>query len=119
MQYYLVLYGTNDAKFSTRSRFESATYKANMQAIISAIKNAGKTPYLAKVPYSWSPDVDDSCIQVYNIAIDQLVFENGILVAPPDFYNCFKAHSGELADGIHPNGTGYQSMAGLWFNVLP
>jgi lysophospholipase L1-like esterase len=25
----------------------------------------------------------------------------------------------ELIDGLHPNGAGYQSMAGLWDNALP
>ena len=116
-KYFLVIYGTNDGKFAN-GPVSSATYKANMQAIISAIKNAGRTPYLAKVPYSSSPAVDDSRIQAYNAAIDQLVAENGISVTPPDFYNYFKANPGQLADGIHPNGQGYRSMAGSNPNPL-
>jgi len=116
-KYFLVMYGTNDGKFAN-GPVSSAAYKANMQAIINAIKNAGKTPYLAKVPYSSSPAVDDSRIQAYNVAIDQLVVENGILVTPPDFYNYFKANPGQLADGIHPNGQGYRSMAGSNPNPL-
>ena len=58
-------------------------------------------------------------IQEYNQAIDELVAENGISVAPPDFYAWFQSHPSQLADGLHPNGTGYQSMATLWFNALP
>jgi lysophospholipase L1-like esterase len=58
-------------------------------------------------------------IQEYNTVIDELVLTNNILVVPPAFYAYFQAHQGELADGLHPNGTGYQSMANLWFNALP
>ena len=67
-----------------RGRFQrpvsKASYKANMQAIITAVKNAGKIPYLAKVPYvdatnpSSPPDrsFSDQAIGDYNAAIDEL-----------------------------------------------
>jgi lysophospholipase L1-like esterase len=58
-------------------------------------------------------------IQEYNVAIDELVLTNNIAVVPPPFYAYFQTHQGELADGLHPDGTGYQSMANLWFNALP
>ena len=90
-----------------------------MQKIISAIIAAGKTPYLAEVPYTTDPNRSDSRIQEYNVAIDELVLTNNISVVPPAFYSYFQAHQGELADGVHPDGTGYQSMADLWFNALP
>ena len=51
-KYFLILYGTNDASNSAVSK---ATYKSNMQAIITAVKNAGKIPYLAKVPFTSDP----------------------------------------------------------------
>ena len=54
----------------------------------------------------------------YNAAVDELFVSNGIAVTPPPSYEYFQAHLGELADGIHPNGTGYQSMANLWFIAL-
>jgi lysophospholipase L1-like esterase len=117
-KYFLVMYGTNDGKFAN-GPVSSAAYKANMQAIINAIQNAGKTPYLAKVPYSSSSAVDDSSVQAYNAAIDELRISNGISVVAPGFYAWFLSHQSQLADGIHPNGTGYQSMANLWFNALP
>jgi lysophospholipase L1-like esterase len=128
-QYYLIMYGTNDSS-TTRGPgypFPKATYKANMQAIITAIKNAGKIPYLAKVPYvdSSNPNFpagenfSDASIQQYNQAIDELVLENGIPVTPPDFYTWFQSHTSELQDGIHPTGVGYQSMGNLWFGALP
>jgi lysophospholipase L1-like esterase len=116
-KYYLVMYGTNDARQSPA--VPSGSYKANMQAIISAILAAGKTPYLAKVPYSSAPGIDILSIQNYNLVVDELVFDNEILVIPPDFYTYFQSNPGKLgSDGIHPNGTGYQSMADLWFTAL-
>ena len=114
--YYLILYGTNDAFIPAVAK---NTYKNNMQTIISAIIAAGKTPYLAKVPYTTDAGISIASIQEYNAAIDELRSSNGISVAAPDFYTWFLNNTSQLADGIHPNGTGYQSMADLWFNELP
>jgi len=122
-KYYLVLYGTNDADTSFGGPVTRIDYKNNMRTIISVIRAAGKTPYLAKVPYTTNPRYSDTSIQDYNSAIDELVAENGITVSPPDFYTLFQNTSLLDADGlnpgVHPNGTGYQSMADLWFSALP
>ena len=130
--YYLVLYGTNDADtffggptpsgkgLLPGNAGYSGSYKDNMQRIISAIKAAGKTPFLAKVPFTPLPRYSDTIIREYNAAIDELVAANGIPVTPPDFYIHFKNSPGQLdADGLHPNGAGYQSIANLWATVLP
>ena len=119
-KYFLILYGTNDALVPAVSK---ATYKANMLAILTAVKNAGKIPYLAKVPFTTNSSFDLTSIQDYNAAIDELRASNGITVIAPDFYTLFQ-NTTLLADGIHPNGTGYQSMAGSnpnafsWFTAL-
>jgi len=131
-KYYLVMYGSNDAYNDTTTAAVPSgmgllpgdpgyadSYKDNMQQIISAILAAGKTPYLAEVPYTSDPLRSDSMIQEYNVVIDELVLTNNITVVPPAFYAYFLAHQSELADGLHPNGTGYQSMGNLWFNALP
>ena len=130
-KYYLVQYGSNDAYTAFGPAVPSGagklpgeagyagSYKDNMQRIISAIVGAGKKPYLAEVPYATYPGFSDSSIQEYNVVIDELVLTNDILVVPPAFYGYFQAHQGELADGLHPDGTGYQSMASEWFKVLP
>ena len=115
-KYYLILYGTNDAFIPAVTK---SAYKNNMQTIISAIISAGKTPYLAKVPYATAAGFSDASIQEYNAAIDELRVSNGISAIAPDFYTWFLNHPSQLADGIHPNATGYQSMATLWFNALP
>ena len=117
-KYWLVLYGTNDADTFFGGPVSKAAYKSNMQTIVSAILAAGKTPYLAKVPYTSNVRYSIASIIEYNAAIDELVAENGITVTPPDFYTLFQ-NPGLLADGLHPNGAGYQSMADLWSSALP
>jgi lysophospholipase L1-like esterase len=94
------------------------SYKDNMQTMISTIVAAGKTPYLAKVPYTLNSTMN-MLIQDYNRVVDELIFDNDIWVIPPDFYTYFQSNPGKLgSDGIHPNGAGYQSMADLWFTAL-
>ncbi len=117
-KYYLVLYGTNDADTFFGGPVSRETYKTNMQGIVSAIKAAGKTPYLAKVPYTSNPRYGIPSIQSYNLVIDELAAANGISATPPDFYALFQDTSLLDADGLHPNGTGYQSMANLWSGAL-
>ena len=59
-QYVLIEYGTNDAASPVPSGLGlhsgdagyAGSFKDNMQRIITAVKTAGKQPYLAKVPYS-------------------------------------------------------------------
>lgn len=138
-KYFLVMYGTNDARLprpvpSGKGKKPGdlvieergivvipgyrGSYKDNMQRIISAILAAGKIPCLAKVPYTTSPSIDIASIREYNVVVDELVAANKIAVTPPDFYAYFQKHPEELPDGLHPNKTGYESMANLWFNAL-
>jgi lysophospholipase L1-like esterase len=125
---YLIQYGTNDAwtpmipsgvGLNPGDAGYNGSYKDNMQKIISAILAAGKTPHLAKAPWTSDPTRSDTLIQEYNVVIDELKITNGLAGASPDYYNWFKSNPGELLDGIHPNGAGYQSMADLWFSALP
>jgi hypothetical protein len=71
-----------------------------MQKIISAILAAGRTPFLAKVPFAERSSVDLWSLREYNQVVEELGSENHIAVPPPDFYSYFQAHPGELADGI-------------------
>ena len=88
--------------------------------MINLVKNTGKQAYLAKIPFAKGDySARNTLIQKYNQAIDQLIAENGISVAAPDFYSYFESvQSSEYADDLHPNGTGYQSMARLWSDEL-
>jgi len=133
-QYWLILFGTNDAnatiftpsgKSCTEADFQAGeptcngTFKQYMRSMILDIQTASQIPLLAKVPFSSSASSEvDLRMQDYNIVIDQLVQEHAIQVVPPDLYSYFKTNPAELADGTHPNGQGYTSVSDLWFNVL-
>jgi lysophospholipase L1-like esterase len=125
-QYFLLLYGANDAGFNVRSGVGLSpgqsgylgSFKGNMQQIITSIRTAGKTPILAKVLYQTNPS-KDPLIQQYNQVIEELASQNNLRTIPrPDFYTFFKNHPSLLPDGLHPNGTGYQSMATLWYDAI-
>ena len=128
---FLVMYGTNDreasgAGLSPGDSGYAGTYKDNMQRIVDEIRSAGKDVALAKLPVVLNGQGIDpqreAGIQAYNQVIDELVANpaNNITLVPPDFHTYFANHySTEFADWVHPNGLGYQSMANLWFGVLP
>jgi lysophospholipase L1-like esterase len=143
--YFLILFGTNDSHgtmpvpsglnasgglLNPGDAGYDGSFLDNMQQIIDAIIASGKTPILAKVPITLGPcsvcapfaDPDTASrnilIQDYNTVIDALVFANGIGITPPDFYGYFRANQNRLADNLHPDGIGYQSMANLWFYAL-
>jgi lysophospholipase L1-like esterase len=112
----------------------------NMKQIIDAVQTAGKEPIIAKVPITLGPcsictpfpdDPDtasrNSLIKEYNLVIQGLKNDatNNITIQPPDFYALFnenvsgeKRYDFEYFDNLHPNGTGFQSMAQLWFDIL-
>ncbi|MCP3981384.1 MAG: PKD domain-containing protein [bacterium] len=122
-QFYLLLYGTNDAGvpvpaglgLSPGNPGYAGSFKANMQAMIEMLVAAGKMPFLAHVP---KPLVGGASIPLYNLVVDELVLQNG-LAPPADFYAHFEAHPEEMGDALHPNGEGYRSMAELWLAVVP
>lgn len=118
-KYFLILYGTNDSDSWYGGPVPAETFKANLQSIVSSVAAAGKIPCLAKVPYTTNGRYSIPSINSYNEAIDQLAVSNLLPVAPPDLYGWFQAHQSELdAIGLHPDGTGYRSMANLWFWAL-
>ncbi len=134
-EYWLILFGTNDAGATlftpsgvncTEADFQAGepscqgTYKEYMRSIVLNLKNDEKVPMLAKVPFSSTAIADvDQRIQEYNTSIDQLELEHSIQVIPPDFYTYFSNNTLELADdGVHLDGQGYISMADRWFEAL-
>jgi len=121
----------------------AGSYKDNVQQIINQLNAAGKHVALAKtnVALADCADSDPSSpgyctpytnlntgarnvlIQEYNVVVDELVSNtaNGITVTPPDFYTYFSQpypYPTEYYNWIHPNETGYQAMAQLWYQAL-
>jgi lysophospholipase L1-like esterase len=128
--YFLVQYGTNDAKMVPAPRPSGlgavpsdpgypGTFKDHMQRIIDAIKTGGRIPYIAKLPKAFGAHAFmNPLLREYNMVVDELYWENGLEVIPPDFYTLFENNPDQMADDLHPNGTGYQSMAQVWRNVI-
>ncbi len=138
---YLIMFGTNDASLSHNVSVE--TFRNNMQQMIDMIKNARKTPAVAKIPrvlgdsYNGlsyeerSMDPEDGArnvtIREFNLVINELVSTNNITVLPPDFYTYFKETYGDTysstkqdgyADNLHPDGLGYNAIAEMWRDAL-
>jgi len=142
-QRYLVLFGTNDARpwLPVPPGPGPGSFQDNMQQIIDKINAKGKEVCLAKLPIVLADGLDetpypdpeappdgsrgDFAIQ-YNAVINQLAGVPGNNIAiVADLYGLFtqdvpggKRYEFEYADMLHPNGTGYSSMADEWFDAL-
>jgi lysophospholipase L1-like esterase len=138
-QGFLLLYGANDARNSgildsglglnPGDPGYDGSFKDYIEQMFSAILDAGKQVYPGKaLPKFSNGDPDDPSVvdlndrlQEFNQVIDELLVEKGLdgSYTAPDFYAYFIANPGEMnADGVHPNGTGYQSLARGWCESL-
>ncbi len=122
-------YGANDSGGSTPTPSGlglvqgdagyAGSFKENLQQIINAVTAAGKGIFLAKAPPYLANSTRDALVQQYNMVVDELVTLNGLGYTPADFHTYFTANPAEFsADGIHPAGMGYQSMARIWCEAL-
>ncbi|MFP5503481.1 MAG: SGNH/GDSL hydrolase family protein, partial [Candidatus Sericytochromatia bacterium] len=101
--------GTNDATTGV----PVATFKAQLQQMITSIKGSGRTPMLARTSWSLNPNLPR-----YVQAIDELRAANG-LPPGPDLYTHFQSHPEELkADRVHPTATGERSIQRLWAEAV-
>ncbi|MCF6325026.1 MAG: GDSL-type esterase/lipase family protein [Gammaproteobacteria bacterium] len=109
----------------------AGSYKDNMQQIIDLVISAGKTPVLGKVAITYTgcstctPFADaelapvNATIREFNLVVEELVADNLTALVGPDWYSLFKDNPQLIsADGIHPNGVGYQRMAREWLKLL-
>jgi hypothetical protein len=67
----------------------------------------GRIPIISRISYGVV--TERTAIPQFNTSLDSLVLANN-LVAGPDMYTNFKAHPGELGDGVHPNSASAISM---------
>ena len=138
-QGFLLLYGANDARASRildsglglypgDSGYDGS-FKDYMEQLMSAILDAGKQVFPGKaLPKFVNGNSNDpgvatlnAALQQFNLVIDELLADFGLdgSYQAPDFYSYFIANPGEMdADGVHPNGTGYQSLARGWCESL-
>ena len=124
---YLLMVGHNDAGDATPSGLGSSpptegTYKYYLDRMSRALLNARKTIYLGYIPYYKYQNSSDQYIEdlivEYNQVIDELVAAYAIATPITDFHTYFLNNQTEFSDNIHPNSTGYDSMANLWAVTL-
>ncbi len=125
VQAFLVFYGANDSGGSTPKApglglnvgdaGYAGSFKDYMQQIIDAIQAQNKTVVLATAPMYLAKVTRNDLVVQYNQVVEQLILENALGYVAPDLYGYFFANQNEYtADGIHPNGLGYQSMSSVW-----
>jgi lysophospholipase L1-like esterase len=128
--FFILMYGHNDVTAGRPSGLGlnpgnpgyAGSFKDSMQRMITAIRNAGRVPLIAKhtavVPLEGPMD---SAIQEYNRVIDELTADanNGIGVPSPDFYSYFRARTTtHYSNQVEPNGLGYQAIGQLWRQAI-
>ncbi|WP_028521043.1 GDSL-type esterase/lipase family protein [Ruminococcus flavefaciens] len=114
-KYVSIAYGTNDA-WGSNTPVE--TYYANTKYMVDAVLAKGKVPVLPTIPFSTNADVAKDLVK-YNAQIEKLYEEYGDkIVKGPDFYEFFSKHTDHLADGVHPDGDGYEMMRELWAQTM-
>jgi lysophospholipase L1-like esterase len=96
----MIMLGTNDA----RSGVETAIYLSNMTTIRSAASNYG-VPVIVNCPIA----TDEPTFQSEIVKYCDHLGANG--VAEP-------LNLSLLPDGIHPNGAGYSTLAGVWAGII-
>ena len=111
---WIIHLGINDANASVLA----ATYKTNMQTIITALKNtysaSSTNIIIAKPLYIQSNATAQGFEQSYSTKIDELVNTNSLSSSTPNFYSYFSSYTGTLySDNYHPNTAGYSQMAKL------
>jgi lysophospholipase L1-like esterase len=110
-RYVALGFGTNDAyRGNTPS-----SYRAMMKAMAERVRQAGKTPVIARIPFGARGELDD--VPAFNQAIVELEAELG-LKPGPDLYTHFKAHPEQIqSDGIHMTAEGSQAIQRMWAEV--
>lgn len=114
-QYVSIAYGTNDC---WGNQAGAQTYYENTVYMIEAIQAAGKTAVLPTIPFSLEPGVS-AYVGEYNAMVARIYTEYPDVVKGPDFYSYFEEHpEGLSADGVHPNGDGYNEMRKIWAQTM-
>lgn len=112
VHFWAVAYGTNDAAGNTR---DTMHFRANMQRIVERIREAGRVPILASIPFA--TDGQHREIPEFNRVIEELRSIYG-LPRGPDLYAWFLAHPDQLRDGVHPTDQGVVAINRLWAEAV-
>jgi lysophospholipase L1-like esterase len=111
--YWALAYGAND---SAGNNSNTASFQANMQAMITMLLADGRMPVIPHIAYTL--DGQHNNIPLFNAVIDQLVATNHVL-AGPDCYTYFMNNTNDFqADGLHPNDAGMRAYNLIWSQAM-
>jgi lysophospholipase L1-like esterase len=123
--YTLVLYGTNDWNFPACKQVEGCFTVRSLRRILRAVKEARSLPCLATLPPSnlgfdhRTPPERNEWVAGINEDIRALAREEGALLV--DLHAAFPPPPelrGFFTDHVHPNGAGFERIAGAFFEAL-
>jgi lysophospholipase L1-like esterase len=105
--------GTNDMN----QNYDIANAPARLSALIDKIRANAPTVelFVAQITPESNPALE-SRVQAYNAAIPGIVAQKGSMTHLVDMHSAIT--TADLADGVHPNGAGYDKMAARWFPAL-
>lgn len=109
----LIMEGTNDI----RGGLSVQTTEFNLQTMINKAKAQGVTPVLATLTPSNLAGSEVLIPGTWNPMITSLAKNNGVRLS--DHYSAILPTWGSSnSDGIHPNDTGYFTLANTWYNSI-
>jgi acyl-CoA thioesterase I len=112
LSYVLILEGVNDLE----AGISEQTTIYDLKQMVAAVRSAGMIPIISNL----LPDTTDLGNLVpseYNPDISSLASSNSVLFA--DNYSAVVSNWSSLTiDGRHPNQSGYNIMAGVWYNAM-
>jgi lysophospholipase L1-like esterase len=105
--------GTNDIN----QNYDVANAPARLSALIDKIRANAPTVelFVAQITPESDPTLE-SRVNTYNAAIPGIVAQKGPMTHLVDMHSAIT--TGDLADGVHPNGAGYDKMGARWFSAL-
>jgi len=105
--------GTNDMN----QNYDIANAPARLSALIDKIR--ANAPAVELFVAQITPESDPTLaarVNAYNAAIPGIVAQKGPLTHLVDMHSAIT--TADLADGVHPNGVGYDKMGARWFSAL-
>jgi lysophospholipase L1-like esterase len=105
--------GTNDVN----QNFDLPNAPARLSALIDKIRaNAPLVELFVAQVTPESDPVREQRVQAFNAAIPGIVAQKGTRTHLVDMHSAIT--TADLADGVHPNSTGYDKMAARWYSAL-
>src|SRR5215475_11187252 len=105
--------GTNDMN----QNFDVANAPARLSTLVDHILATmpGVEVFVAQITPESDP-TQEARVQAYNAALPGVVQSKGPQVHLVDMHSALT--TADLADGVHPNATGYDKMAAVWYSAL-